>query len=144
MASSFCDEGLIDLWQGALAANPGPTGTPRLANLISGIFTANPKQTYAGTVFAAGVPAVSLPSLWGFNLQPAIDTVTASAILTWTLDPTFQGSVYYGVGIYDPTVARLYYCENFPAPIIVPAGGATIPWQLFLNYGDCQSLCPQV
>jgi hypothetical protein len=142
VASSFLNEGLVNLWNGALAASPPPTAKPTACNLIAGQFEAGPTLTYAGLEWAAGPYAQSVPAAWTFGLQAGANYTSATATLTWTVPASAAGLVFYGVGLYDPLVLQGFYVEQFPAPWVVPSTGGTLTWTFNLNFGNCGSMQP--
>ncbi len=140
MASSFVNEGLVDLLKGALAANPGPGSKPTACNLIAGAFDPDPALTYAGLEWASGPYALSVPGAWSFGLQAGSNYATAAATLSWTFDASAAGLTFFGVGLYDPTTRVLFYVETFALPYVVPSTGSTLGFTFNLNNGDCAAL----
>jgi hypothetical protein len=142
MASSFANEGLQDLWQGALQAQPGPSGIPFAVALVGEMFIPGPSLTYNDISLVPDPAPIPVQSLWSFALQPNYNLVVAACPLNWTLTSDMQGNVYWGVALYYPSLQRLYYTESFPVPFAAPAGGGPLAWTLYLNFGDCKQLAP--
>ncbi len=137
MAGSLCAEGAADFFRGALGALPGPAGIPQTANLVAEVFTPGWLSTFKGLPWAAGSFALQLRNGWAFALQAGANYLAVQQTVAWTFAPASAGLVFYGVGIYDPVVQELFYCEAFPAPYVVPSTGSTLRWTFNFNFGNC-------
>lgn len=137
MASSYTNEGLIDMLAAALGTPV--VNQPVMADLLVQAFVPSPKLTFAdlqwSQTFVQGIQ-----SLWIFNLIPSANYATANAKLTFDFSSGNAGLVFYGIGIHDRQGTRLYYCETFPVPYIVPNIGGSFQWQFNMTAGDCLNL----